>query len=678
MSIDRERILRAYSPRNASLDPWSPFSVGNGDFAFTCDATGLQTFPGLYDNEAIPLLTQGQWGWHTTPYSETEPAFPRARQKWRLYDNGVRAVPYCTDPQDTPEGFDWLRRNPHRFNLGHIGFCRAEGLAPEDVGGLDQRLDLWDGVIESRFTVESETVEVRTAVLPRADAVALRVRGVPLRRGLGVSLRFPMPSPEKNGGDYGRDDQHRTCVTDEAAGRLALLRQIDDTRYFVTVQGDFARAERVAPHEFRLWAAGEALSLTVAFTQMPDARLPEDPWAEIRAHWHDFWRRGGFVAIGGDAPERRELQRRIVLSQYLTAIQCAGAYPPAETGLTFNSWYGKFHLEMHWWHSAHFPLWQRPELLARSMWYYQAILPRARAIAARQGYQGVRWPKMTDPSGFDSPSNIGPLLIWQQPHPIYYCELLYRQDPGEALLRRYREIVVETARFMADYAREDEEGRFHLGPGMIPAQENHDPAVTMDPPFELAYWAWGLRTAARWLERLGEKPEPRWTWIADHMAPPPQAEGRYLACADNATYTPRFNHDHPSMVAALGFMTGEQIDPRIMENTLRAVLEEGEWQLDTGVWGWDFPLLAMTAARLGLPELAVMALLYPAAKNAYLNNGHNRQADRASLPIYLPGNGGLLTAVAMMCAGWDGGPDRPAPGFPVDWQVEYEGISPMP
>jgi len=30
---------------------------------------------------------------------------------------------------------------------------------------------------------------------------------------------------------------------------------------------------------------------------------------------------------------------------------------------------------------------------------------------------------------------------------------------------------------------------------------------------------------------------------------------------------------------------------------------------------------------------------------------------------YFPGNGGLLFAVAMLVAGWDGAPDKPAPGF---------------
>ena len=50
---------------------------------------------------------------------------------------------------------------------------------------------------------------------------------------------------------------------------------------------------------------------------------------------------------------------------YLMAIQCAGSLPPQETGLTFNSWYGKFHLEMHWWHGVHFPLWGRAELFEK-------------------------------------------------------------------------------------------------------------------------------------------------------------------------------------------------------------------------------------------------------------------------------------------------------------------------
>ena len=71
---------------------------------------------------------------------------------------------------------------------------------------------------------------------------------------------------------------------------------------------------------------------------------------------------------------------------------------------------------------------------------------------------------------------------------------------------------------------------------------------------------------------------------------------------------------------------------------------------------------------------AVDALLLDTPKNVYRPSGHNYQ--RPGLTLYLPGNGGLLYAVAMMAAGWEGGPERPSPGFPDDgsWVVRAEGL----
>ena len=85
-------------------------------------------------------------------------------------------------------------------------------------------------------------------------------------------------------------------------------------------------------------------------------------------------------------------------------------------------------------------------------------------------------------------------------------------------------------------------------------------------------------------------------------------------------------------------------------------------------------MTALAAARSGEPELAVDALLINAAKNRYHPNGHNYQ--RPGLTAYLPGNGGLLSAVAMMAAGWTDGPSTPAPGFPKNgkWSVKSEGL----
>jgi len=59
-------------------------------------------------------------------------------------------------------------------------------------------------------------------------------------------------------------------------------------------------------------------------------------------------------------------------------------------------------------------------------------------------------------------------------------------------------------------------------------------------------------------------------------------------------------------------------------------------------------------------------------------NGHVPQPG-SELPVYLPANGALLAAVAMMAAGWNGAPDRHAPGFPDDgtWRVRFEQLHPV-
>src|SRR5207248_8927152 len=139
----------------------------------------------------------------------------------------------------------------------------------------------------------------------------------------------------------------------------------------------------------------DTLQFVCAFAPTPPASLPTAQQTHDAAarYWRDFWTRGAAVDFSGSTdPRASELERRVVLSQYLTAIQCAGSIPPQETGLTMNSWYGKFHLEMHWAHAAHFAMWNRLDLLERSLPWYQKILPAARELAHKQGYEGARWP----------------------------------------------------------------------------------------------------------------------------------------------------------------------------------------------------------------------------------------------------------------------------------------------
>jgi hypothetical protein len=94
---------------------------------------------------------------------------------------------------------------------------------------------------------------------------------------------------------------------------------------------------------------------------------------------------------------------------------------------------------------------------------------------------------------------------------------------------------------------------------------------------------------------------------------------------------------------AMGYLPGKLADAQTMRRTYQKVLES--WKF-SDTWGWDYGMMAMTAARLGDRKLAMEALLMDTPKNRWLPNGHTWQ--RENLPVYLPSNGALLSAVAMM------------------------------
>ena len=64
ISIDRKALVNRNNPQFSAFDSLASLSVGNGEFAFTVDITGLQTFPDAY-KKGVPLGTQSQWGWHS-------------------------------------------------------------------------------------------------------------------------------------------------------------------------------------------------------------------------------------------------------------------------------------------------------------------------------------------------------------------------------------------------------------------------------------------------------------------------------------------------------------------------------------------------------------------------------------------------------------------------------------
>lgn len=725
--IDRQALVSRHNVILTGIDRHAPIMLGNGDLGFTADITGLQTFPEQY-SELAPLLTMAQWAWHSFPnpegYTEQSGLIPvnvpgRGEQPYAWMRSWADA--------ETNPAYTWLRANPHRFSLSRIGLTLADG-APLDfakVADTRQTLDLWTGALTSRFSYDGQAVEVVTRVHPALDMVMVEIRS-PLveHAGLGVRVRYPTVNPAINPDttSFEGGGAQTLSVVAQTDHETRIRRTIDETRFTSAIAGN-GRVVRAGDAAFDVAAAeGDRLTVMVRFDQAePTAPTPAYAAgaAATTAHWRAFWSDGGAVDFSGSTdPRAAELERRVVLSQYLSAVNGAGELPPQEEGLFSNSWYGKFHLEMHPWHSGWQAMWGHADMLERSLPWYLGNLDNARAEAARHGVQGAWWPKMTGPEGRNSPSLVSPFIMWQQPHPILLAELVWRSEQDPAVLDRYGELVESTADLLASWPIE-RDGRLNLGAPMIPAQENYDPLTTTNPTFELEYFRWALETAQQWRVRKGQARRADWDQALAKIAPPPMHDGLYLpienlpdfwetaaseACREHASQPQCKNRDHPSFLMAYGFIPGARIDPEAMRRTFEAV--EANWDVRQ-TWGWDFPMMAMTAARLGEPDKAVDWLFADLKNNQWGVTGMtprvhlDEHADelvpvsagaggvamainpdgpgyRRAAETYFPSNGSLLMAVGLMAAGWDGSTGH-APGFPKDgWTVRVEGLTPAP
>ena len=708
-SIDRYAVVNRHHPTITEFNPNTSLSVGNGHFVTTVDVTGLQSYPDNY-MVGIPLTAMSDWGWHS--FKNTKQLLPSESEKAFDYGHGHQEI-YAVEfkkPEDGrhKEATEYFRVNPHRLNLGTIGLNlkdrKGEKIRVDKLTDIHQELRLFDGEIASSFKADGESVEVTTGVHPNKDVLYTRIKSHLLKnQRASIDIRFAYPTGKHadEARDNSQPDKHQSRIIAKTTHSALIERTLDATTYYVLLQWEGkANIKAYDGHHFELSTTSNELSFSATYSEKKpeiDNYKYNQYHKQTQSHWNQWWSEGAIVDFSACTdPRAKELERRVVLSQYLTQINCANNMPPQESGLTYNTWFGRPHLEMTWWHAVDFALWNRPEVIAEMLkWYNQTAYPIARKIAERQGFKGVRWMKMTDPWGGEAPSNTGSFLIWQQPHYIYLAEEMYRANPTSETLKAYSEQVEATAEFMADFATYDAKHHRYILKGATAMQECMTKDISYNHPFELAYWRYGLTVAQTWRERQGKARIALWDDIIQKLSTLPEVNGIYTAGipvgeetaleafdpfeATNGsvqTFADKCRNDHPAVLGACGLLPYTSLyDKEKMKHTLDWVMQNWNW---ASTWGWDYGMIAMTAARLGDPETALKALLINTQKNTYLPNGHNFQtADR--LRIYLPGNGALLTAIAMMCAGWDGCPDIQNPGFPHDgtWNVRWEGLKKM-
>ncbi|KAI0309724.1 Six-hairpin glycosidase-like protein [Amylostereum chailletii] len=694
--IDRRAVVSRYNPVRTTTSNFTtattPMQVGNGNFAFGADFTGLQTF--------LPFATMSSWGWKNDTLPANTTWDDVENYQGVSWDNHGRPVQYDFGGDALIQ--QWLISNPNRANLARVGllFRSSDGeplnSTDADVADVSQSLDLWSGTLSSRFTLDNQSVTVNTSCAQDSDTISVSISSPLLGQGrLGLFLDFPWNDGSQKFsapfvGSFDATANHTTSLDLGPNLGSNVVAQITHTMvnstFFTAVGGAVLNISRDSPeaHRYTLLpvnTTADQLALTLSFSPNNITTIPEVQQVidSSTIGWEDYWSSSGFVDVVSSSsdPRANELQRRVVLSRYLMRVNEAGDSPPQESGLVNDGWYGKFHMEMYFWHSAHWALWNNWDLLRRSSSIYSRFLSTSIIRAqVQQGWSaGARWPKMTDPSGRSSPGEINNLLIWEQPHPLVFAAYERRAFPRDRnVLGKWKDVIKATADWMAAFAWWNvSTGVYDIGPPMYPVAEDTNPNVTRNPAFELAYWRLGLDIARDWFNAAGEEIPETWTNVQQNLAPLPVEDGLYSIYEDAPADfwdLPEFTNDHPALSGLYGWLPPTaDLDLTIANATAHKVYTS--WNI-SNCWGWDFPMLAMSAARLGDREQAIEWLLHPLFQ--FDDVGMPVGGVRAPTP-YFPGSGALLYSIAMMAKGWNGSTGT-APGFPRDgWSVQVEGLA---
>ena len=235
--IDRRELVTRHNVVVHELDPNGAMAVGNGEFAFNFDVTGLQSFPEFYE-KTMPIGILSNWGWHNFPNPE---GYSLDRFKMTVIKRHDREFVYpAASTSNPPPDAAYLRANPHRFGLGRIGLAMTHADGSEvtirDLQHIDQRFDLWGGIVTSSFEVDGVPVHVTTAVHSERDEVATVVESPLIQTGR-LKLRIAFPYALNSFGpdyqDWNHPDAHQTVLTRREGNAADFARTLDATQYQV-------------------------------------------------------------------------------------------------------------------------------------------------------------------------------------------------------------------------------------------------------------------------------------------------------------------------------------------------------------------------------------------------------------------------------------------------------------
>lgn len=581
-----------YNLKFNHIDSKNPVTIGNGDFAITLDQTGTQSLYETYKD--IPLSTMSNKNWFYKDKKNIKPSY-------------VDGKAYMLFNLDNDPNYQTNRQYPFKYSFMQILLYDNDKLIDiNNIKDVKQELDLYKGIVTSSFNYKEKINKTISFIYQDHDEFNFKLQS----DNLNLALKFNYPSYTKNG--YRLDILPNVLVKED---RITLL--YDDKN---SLSFKLKSSSKYQIVENTLIFDDNNVSFSLALDEIKEGKLLDE-----------FWKCDNGIII-----DNEELVKKMVLSKYLLHVNSTGIYPPQESGLTYNCWNSKFHLEMHLIHS----LWNiynnHVGDLVKSFDYYLSIMPSSLKRASLNGYKGLRFPKMTGPDGEDSPSNIGPLLIWQAPHILFMLQEIYYLYNKENIIKKYEPLISGTIDFMISFLTL-KDSKYQMLDPLLEACESIPLDRCQNPSFELEYWRYTLERQPKIDTVLYGHQRYDYLDITSKIITPKEDDGIYLKTYGVIDKYDLYK-DHPTEGFLMSFFKSKIVDKEKMVKTIDYILKNMDL---SSYWGWDFPFLGLSLLNCGEIEKSIEVTQLNTINNQYLYNGYNT-SPRDDLKAYLPGNGAFL------------------------------------
>ena len=581
-----------YNLKFNHIDSKNPVTIGNGDFAITLDQTGTQSLYEIYKD--IPLSTMSNKNWFYKDKKDIKPSY-------------VDGKAYMLFNLDNDPNYQTNRQYPFKYSFMQILLYDNDKLIDiNNIKDVEQELDLYKGIVTSSFNYREKINKTTSFIYQDHDEFNFKLQS----DNLNLALKFNYPSYTKNG--YRQDILPNVLVKED---RITLL--YDDKN---SLSFKLKSSSKYQIVENTLIFDDNNVSFSLALVEIKEGKFLDE-----------FWKCDNGIII-----DNEELVKKMVLSKYLLHVNSTGIYPPQESGLTYNCWNSKFHLEMHLIHS----LWNiynnHVDDLVKSFDYYLSIMPSSLKRASLNGYKGLRFPKMTGPDGEDSPSNIGPLLIWQAPHILFMLQEIYYLYNKENIIKKYEPLISGTIDFMISFFTL-KDFKYQMLDPLLEACESIPLDRCQNPSFELEYWRYTLERQPKIDTVLYGHQRYDYLDITSKIITPKEDDGIYLKTYGVIDKYDLYK-DHPTEGFLMSFFKSKIVDKEKMVKTIDYILKNMDL---SSYWGWDFPFLGLSLLNCGEIEKSIEVTQLNTINNQYLYNGYNT-SPRDDLKAYLPGNGAFL------------------------------------